>query len=175
MEEKTIESKVVFAGRIITVKVDRVLLKNDRTSFREVVLHPGAVAVLPIFENGDVVLVKQFRYPIKEVLIEVPAGKLDQGEDPKECALRELREETGIRAEKLHCVGFIYTSPGFSNEKIHLYIAEQLSQSEQQLDFDEIVETIRLPLKDAFKMCMEGKITDAKTIALLSIAFLKRS
>lgn len=174
MEEKTIESQVVFTGRIITVKVDRVLLQNGRTSTREVVLHPGAVAVLPIFDNGEVVLVKQFRYPVKETLIEVPAGKLDQGEAPDECALRELREETGLLAGKLRYVGFIYTSPGFSDEKIHLYIAEQLSQFDQEPDYDEILETVRLPLEEAFKMCVEGKITDAKTIALLSFAFLKR-
>ncbi|MGB9789049.1 NUDIX domain-containing protein [Thermotoga caldifontis] len=174
MEEKTLESKTVFAGRIITVKVDRVSLTNGRTSLREVVLHPGAVAVLPLFDNGDVVLVKQFRYPVGEVLIEVPAGKLDLGEKPEQCALRELREETGINAGKLEYVGFLYTSPGFSNERIHLYIAEELSQHEQDLDVDEIVETIRLPLKDALRMCIDGEITDAKTVALLSLAFLKR-
>jgi len=174
LKEKTLISQTVFTGRIITVKVDRVELVNGRTSSREVVLHPGAVAILPIFENNDIVLVKQFRYPVGEELLEVPAGKLDQGESAEMCALRELREETGLVSRKLSYLGFIYTSPGFSNEKIHLYLAQDLIQLEQQLESDEILETVRLPLEEALKMCKEGKIIDAKTVVLISLLSLKR-
>lgn len=175
MREKTLVSRTVFAGKIITVKVDQVELGNGRTSSREVVLHPGAVAVLPLFESGEVVLVKQFRYPIGEELLEVPAGKLDRDESTDECALRELREETGLLSRKLSYLGFIYTSPGFSSEKIHLYLAEDLMQLEQQLDPDEILETVKLPLNEAMRMCQEGKINDAKTVALIFLASMRRS
>ncbi|MCS7174278.1 NUDIX domain-containing protein [Pseudothermotoga sp.] len=175
MREKTLVSRTVFAGKIITVKVDQVELGNGRTSSREVVLHPGAVAVLPLFESGEVVLVKQFRYPIGEELLEVPAGKLDRDESTDECALRELREETGLLSRKLSYLGFIYTSPGFSSEKIHLYLAEDLMQLEQQLDPDEILETVKLPLNEAVRMCQEGKINDAKTVALIFLASMRRS
>lgn len=175
MREKTLVSQTVFAGKIITVKVDQVELGNGRTSSREVVLHPGAVAVLPLFESGEVVLVKQFRYPIGEELLEVPAGKLDRDESTDECALRELREETGLLSGKLSYLGFIYTSPGFSSEKIHLYLAEDLMQLEQQLDPDEILETVKLPLNEAVRMCQEGKINDAKTVALIFLASMRRS
>ncbi|MEN3008865.1 NUDIX hydrolase [Pseudothermotoga sp.] len=175
LREKTLVSQTVFAGKIITVKVDQVELGNGRTSSREVVLHPGAVAVLPLFESGEVVLVKQFRYPIGEELLEVPAGKLDRDESTDECALRELREETGLLSGKLSYLGFIYTSPGFSSEKIHLYLAEDLMQLEQQLDPDEILETVKLPLNEAVRMCQEGKINDAKTVALIFLASMRRS
>ncbi len=173
MSEKTIESTVLFKGKILTVKVDRVLLENGVESSREVVLHPGAVAILPILNEDTVILVRQYRYPIGRELLEVPAGKLDQGEDPQECAKRELEEETGYKCGKLEYMGLVYTTPGFSNEKIHLFVATELEKTAQNLDQDEILHVVNIGLSDAVCKCLNGEINDAKTVCLLLMYYLR--
>ncbi len=170
MSEKVLKSQQIFKGRILTVKVDEVLLQNGYRSTREVVMHPGAVAVLPVLADGNVVLVKQFRYPVGAELIEVPAGKLDENELPEACALRELEEETGYRAQKLEYMGYIFTTPGFSNEKIHLYVAENLVKTEQNLDQDELLKVEIFRPDEVLNMCLSGKIVDAKTLSLVFLA-----
>ncbi|MBO8160701.1 MAG: NUDIX hydrolase [Thermosipho sp. (in: Bacteria)] len=166
MEEKTIKTEEIFKGILLHVKKDEVLLSNGKMSTREYVLHPGAVAVVPITEDDKVVLVKQYRYPIKQVLLEIPAGKFDfPGEDPLECAKRELKEETGYTAKKFIYMGYIHTTPGFSNEVIHIYLARELESGKMSPDEDEILEIEFKDLDEAVKECLDGKITDAKTIA----------
>ena len=169
--EKTLKTTEIFHGRILNLRVDEVQLQNGHTSTREIVEHPGAVAILPLLENGDVLLVKQYRKPIEEFLLEVPAGKLEPNEEPLECAKRELEEETGYRAKKWKYLGYIYTTPGFSNEKIHLYLAKDLEQTFQNTDEDEFIEVIRLSEKEALDLIREGEIVDSKTICI----FLRKS
>ncbi|SHH44566.1 NUDIX domain-containing protein [Thermosipho atlanticus] len=166
MKEHTLKSKEIFKGILLHVKKDEVLLSNGRKSVREYVLHPGAVAVVPITEDNKVVFVKQYRYPVKRVLLEIPAGKFDSpNEDPLECAKRELKEETGFLAEEFIYLGYIYTTPGFSNEIIHIYLARNLQKGEMNTDEDEIIELEYKDLNVAINECINGKITDAKTIA----------
>ncbi|AEH52010.1 NUDIX hydrolase [Pseudothermotoga thermarum] len=174
MFEKTIESQEIFKGKILTVKLDKVELANKVQSTREVVLHPGAVAILPILDEEKLILVKQYRYAVDQQLLEVPAGKLDLGEKPEECAKRELEEETGYRCGKLEYLGFIYTTPGFSNEKIHLFVAKDLEKTLQKLDEDEILHVVQMNLSDAILKCLNGEIVDAKTICLLLMYYVKR-
>lgn len=164
MSEIALESQEVFDGRIIKVRVDKVLLPNGRTSAREVVVHRGAVAVVPILEEGNVLLVKQFRYPVGEVLLEIPAGTLKEGEDPKECALRELEEETGYSGD-LSYLCTLFLAPGYSTERIHLFMATNLRRTRSNPDEDEILESIEIPLEDAISMIKDGKIKDAKSVA----------
>lgn len=170
MSEKVLESQQIFKGRILTIKVDQVLLQNGCKSTREVVFHPGAVAVLPILADRSIVLVKQFRYPVGTELLEVPAGKLDENESPEECALRELEEETGYKAQKIEYIGYIFTTPGFSNEKIYLYVAENLIKTEQNLDQDELLKVEILQPQDVLNKCLNGEIVDAKTLSLVFLA-----
>ncbi|HOJ87841.1 MAG TPA: NUDIX hydrolase [Pseudothermotoga sp.] len=170
LSEKLLESQQIFKGKILTVKVDQVLLQNGYRSTREVVFHPGAVAVLPILQDGSVILVKQFRYPVGTELLEVPAGKLDENESPEECASRELEEETGFKALKMEYVGYIYTTPGFSNEKIYLYLAQDLVKTEQNLDQDEILKVEILRPSEVLVKCLDGQIVDAKTLSLVFLA-----
>jgi len=166
MKEKKVKSEDVFKGVLLHLKKDEVLLQNGRYSTREYVLHPGAVAIVPVNENNEVVFVRQFRYPIGQDLLEIPAGKFDSpDEDPLECAKRELKEETGFSADKFIYMGYIFTTPGFSNEIIHLYLALDLQKGEMKPDDDEIIELEFKNLDQALKECIEGKITDAKTIA----------
>lgn len=169
-----LESQELFKGRILTLKLDKVLLSTGRQSTREVILHPGAVAILPFLDEETIILVKQYRYPVDQDLLEVPAGKLDEGEVPEECAKRELEEETGYKCAKLEYLGFIYTTPGFSNEKIHLFVAKDLTKTSQNLDHDEILQVVQISLSDAVSKCLSGEIIDAKTICLLFLYYLKR-
>lgn len=170
MSEKVLESQQIFKGRILTVRVDQVILQNGCKSTREVVFHPGAVAVLPILTDGNLILVKQFRYPVGTELLEVPAGKLDENESPEECALRELEEETGYKARKIEYIGYIYTTPGFSNEKIYLYVATDLIKTEQNLDQDELLRVEVLQPQEVLAKCLNGEIIDAKTLSLVFLA-----
>ena len=164
LEEKIIEGKIVHEGKFLTLKSDKVLLPNGNTSTREWIKHPGAVCCIPILPNGKIVLIRQYRYAVKEEMIEIPAGKLDKNEIPEKCALRELEEEIGYRANKLTLLANIHPAVGFTNEKIWLYLAEKLVKTEQSLDFDEFLELIPTKLDDAVKMVWSGQITDVKTI-----------
>ncbi|EKF49844.1 nudix hydrolase [Thermosipho africanus H17ap60334] len=175
--EKKISSKEIFKGLLLHVKKDEVMLENGRKSFREYVLHPGAVAVVPILDDNKVVLVKQFRYPIGKQLLEIPAGKFDfKDEDPLECAKRELKEETGFDAKDYLYLGYIHTTPGFSNEVIHLYLARNLESGQSNPDEDEIIDVEIEDFNTVLQKCISGEITDAKTIAgIFKAYFMLRS
>ncbi len=165
LSEKVLNSSKKFEGKILKLYVDEVELPNGHKSFREVVRHPGASAVIVLLDDGRIVLEKQFRYPIREILWEIPAGKLDKDEDPFECAKRELLEETGISALKWQKLGYIYTTPGFSDEKIHLYFASGISNGNKHLDEDEFIEIKYFKVEEVEEMIMKNEITDSKTIA----------
>lgn len=166
MKEKTLNSQVVYDGKIITVRRDEVELANGRKSFREVVEHSGGVVIVAL--KGDSILfVKQFRYPIKEVITELPAGKLEKGEDPDNACERELEEETGYRAKHWTSLGYIYTSIGFCDEKLYLYLAQELEFVGEHPDDGEILENYEYKIKDVEKMIQNGKINDAKTICAI--------
>ena len=166
LTEKTIASEQIFSGKIITVKRDTALLPNGEQAFREVVMHPGGVCVAALTDKGEVLAVRQFRYPYSEVLLEIPAGKRDKsGEDPLECGKRELKEETGATAENYYPLGVLYPSPGYCDEKIYMFAATNLSYGECNPDDDEFLEVEKIPLEDFVNMILEGKITDAKTQA----------
>lgn len=172
LEEVTLSSSNLYRGRIVNVRQDRVRLPDGKTAFREVVEHPGAVAVLALDNQGKVVLVRQFRQPAAGVLLEIPAGKLDPGEEPLQCAQRELAEETGLQGSNWRSLGWFYLSPGFCDEKIYLFQARGLSQAEppRRTDEEEMVEVIPLPLEEAFQMIDRGELKDAKTVIALQLA-----
>ena len=175
MYEDLVETKCssenIFDGTLLHVRRDMVRLPNGKESVREWIHHPGAAAVLPVLPNGNVILVRQFRYPIGKVTLEVPAGKLDmEGEDPLHCARRELSEETGYTAEQYDKLTTIATTVGFSNEYIHLYLAHGLSVGAQHTDEDEFVNVVQMPFADALAMVKTGEIIDSKTIISLMMA-----
>lgn len=177
MKEKKLTSRDIFNGILLHVKKDEVLLQNGKISAREYVLHPGAVAVVPILDDNKVVLVRQFRYPIGKDLLEIPAGKFDfKGEDPLECAKRELKEETGYVAKNYKYLGYIYTTPGFSNEVIHIYLATDLKKGDAEPDEDEIIDIEIKDFDEIVQKCINGEITDSKTIiGILKSYFILRS
>lgn len=164
-EEKTIQSEVKFEGRIITLQVDEVELPNGKTSNREIVKHPGAVAVIAVTKDKKIVLVEQFRKALERSIIEIPAGKIEIGEAPEKTALRELEEETGYTTGNLQYIQSFATSPGFANEIIHLYFAENIEKLEQPvgLDEDEFVELLHVTISEMEEMVKKQQIYDAKT------------
>lgn len=164
-EEKTIHSTEIFKGKVVSLKVDDVLLPNGKLSKREIIHHPGAVAIIPITNEGKIVLVEQYRKALERSIIEIPAGKLEPGEDPAVCARRELEEETGYGARELTYFQSFATSPGFANEIIHLYVAKDLYKIEEkrELDEDEFVSIIEVTLEEAEEMVKNQQIYDAKT------------
>ena len=165
LTEKTLSSETMFDGRIIHVRRDSVELPNGDRSFREVVDHHGGVCILALDEEDRVLLVRQFRYPYREVLREVPAGKLEPGEDPETAALRELREETGAAPGRFRSLGELYPSPGYCGEIIRMYLAQDLTFGEAHLDEDEFLTVERVPFAELVEQVLAGDIRDAKTIA----------
>lgn len=173
LEEKTLESSLAFKGSILEVYQDTVLLENDKTAKRDVIRHPGGVCIVALTENNEVYFVKQYRYPHKKVLLEIPAGKLEWGENHFECGKRELREETGYTADEFTYLGCLFPTPAYDSEVIHMYLAKGLHKAEQDLDDDEFLEVLTIPLDEAVKMVMNNEIEDAKTqLALLKTAVL---
>lgn len=168
-KEKLLERRAAYEGRMFHVYSDRVEIGGRKTT-REVVLHPGACAILPVTEKKEILFVRQYRYAAEETLLEIPAGKIDPGEAPDVCAARELTEETGFRAERLRKLGAVFTTPGFCNEKIHLYLADRLVPAHQHLDTDEFLDVVKIPLDEALEMIRNGEISDAKTLAAFAIA-----
>ncbi|MBO6177771.1 MAG: NUDIX hydrolase [Selenomonadaceae bacterium] len=162
--EEKIGEESVYDGVLLHVQRDTVKLPNGHETIREWVRHPGASAVLPILPGGDIVLVKQYRYPVGKVTLEVPAGKLDKNEDPINCAIRELEEETGFVADKIKKLTTIATTVGFSDEVIHLYVAEDLSAGKFNPDDDEFINVVKMPFAEALKKIETGEIFDVKTI-----------
>lgn len=165
--ERQISSKEVFRGKLLHVFYDEAGLPNGETGTREWIKHPGACAVVPVFENGDIMLIRQFRYPMAQIFWEVPAGKIDSGEDQDSTALRELEEEAGLRAENYEYVGHFYPGIGYSDEIIHIYLAWGLTTVEQNMDEDEFVIKERIPFKEAVQMVHSGEINDGKTVICL--------
>ncbi|MBN1298851.1 MAG: NUDIX hydrolase [Actinobacteria bacterium] len=164
LAEKKLNSSLIFEGSILKLYFDEVKLPNGKTATREKVSHPGAVAVVPVNKNNEVILVKQYRYPIEDVLIEIPAGKLDKNEPTHICAERELHEEAGAVDGKLDHLLTIYTSPGFSDEKMEIYIATGFKEKDNKPDHDEFLSIIKVSMKKCIDMISKGEITDAKTI-----------
>lgn len=164
MEEKTISSQTIYEGKIVTLKVDQVELPNGKTASREIVTHPGAVAVMAITDDNRMVVVRQFRKPLERTIVEIPAGKLEPGEKPDVCAHRELEEETGYTAREMKHVASFYTSPGFADELIHLYRTDELTAGEAKPDEDEFVELMHITVEEAQQLIASGEIRDAKTI-----------
>lgn len=165
-EEKTIKFNEIYKGRILSLNCDDVLLPNGNVGKREVIHHHGGVCVLAIYEN-KIAMVKQFRYAYKEEIFELPAGKLEKGEDSYSAGIRELEEEVGLKAESLTSFGCIYPSCGYTNEIIYLYLANNLTKVKRHLDEDEFLDVYYFTLDEVIKMISENKIKDAKTICLI--------
>ena len=162
--EKTINSERKYTGNIINVEYLTVELPNGKIATRDVVRHSGASVVIPVTDDGYIYLVEQFRAPCNESLLEFPAGKLDKGEAPENCAIRELKEETGLVAENIRKLYSTYTTPGFSDEVLHIFLATGLKETEACPDEDEFLSVKKLSINDAIKMVFNGEITDSKTI-----------
>lgn len=168
LKEKTMKTMPIFQGKVISVQVDDVQLPDGSTSKREIVKHPGAVAVIAITEEEKLVMVRQFRKPLEKTIYEIPAGKKEKGELPEVTAKRELQEETGYLAERLTPIVSFYTSPGFADEFLHLFLAEGLKRDGNiQLDEDEFVELVEFTLEECHQLIQSGEICDAKTIAAI--------
>lgn len=165
LTEKMLCREDKFQGRVVSVHVDQVELPDGRTSLREVVDHVDGVTVLPLDENNNVLTVTQFRYVFGKPLLELPAGKLDPGEDPETGALRELKEETGAVPGELRSLGRILPSPGCFGETLHMYLARDLKMEEQALDPGEFLNVERIPFDEMLQRCLDGDIEDAKTVA----------
>ena len=163
LTEKPIKQDYIYKGKIVNLRVDDALLPNGTTAKREIVEHPGGVCVAALTENNELLFVEQFRYPYFELVLELPAGKLEYGEDPFEAGKRELKEETGATAEKYEDLGKLYPTPGYCGEIIHMYLARGLNFGEQNLDSDEFLEVKKIPLEKAFQMVMNNEIRDSKT------------
>jgi ADP-ribose pyrophosphatase len=159
----------VFRGRYIRVALKDVVLPNGRRTTLNVVEHPGAVAIVPVFENGDVALIRQFRPSVDEELFEIPAGTLEPGEPPLATAKREIVEETGYRARSWRKISEFYTAPGFCTELMHVYVARDLAPASAEGDADEIIEPMRVPLRKALDYVRRGRIRDAKSIVGLLV------
>ena len=166
---KILNSQKVFDGRVFNVTVDTIS-EGDVTYQREVVHHHGSAVIIPVFDDGTVSLVRQYRHPAVRYLLEAPAGTLDDGERPEAGAARELEEELGLVAARLEKLTEFFVSPGFCEEKMWVYLATELSEGQQLLDDDEILEIVRLPIEDALEMITSGEIQDAKTIIGLMLA-----
>ena len=165
MREKTISSEVLYDGKIIKLHLDKVICPNGAEALREIVRHPGGVAVVAVDDDGYVYMVRQYRIPYDEIMLEVPAGKLDKGENPDVAACRELREETGLVADKIVFMGNFYPSVGVCDENLRMYIATGLNQGEADPDDDEFVEVEKIHIDTLADMIMDNKIRDGKTIA----------
>jgi ADP-ribose pyrophosphatase len=163
-EEKTMKCDRIYEGKIVNLRIDTVELPDKKYSKREIVEHPGGVGVVAFDENGKVLLVKQYRKAIGKVLLELPAGKLEVNEEPRETALRELKEETGYSAARLEYLLEFYTSPGFSTEKIYLFLGEELTPGEQELEAGEFIDIESYSLEELNRMISRGEIMDSKTI-----------
>lgn len=175
LEEKTIETAQIFDGKVVKLFVDKAQLENGEVVTREVIKHPGGVCVVPLDENGNVLFVRQYRYPHHQVMLEIPAGKLEWGESHHDCGLRELREETGCTCDRYTYLGSLVPTPAYCGEIIHMYLAEGLHYGAQDLDEDEFLDIERIPLQKAAEMVMNNEIPDAKTqLAILKTVFNRR-
>jgi ADP-ribose pyrophosphatase len=169
MKEITFEEKKIYSGNLLKLNADRVILTNGIKTYREYVSHPGAVAALPLLNPSEIILVKQYRYSVGEYLLEIPAGTIEEGETPEDCVKRELQEEINYKPGKLENMGWVYLTPGYSNEKIHLFKALALEESGKKAEEDENIEIVKIKLEEALSKIHSGEIKDGKTIiAILS-------
>ena len=172
--ETTLSSEEIFNGRVIRVTYDQVLLENGNTSTREVVHHHGGACILPVDENQNITLVRQYRYALGEEMWELPAGKLEKDENPFEAAKRELAEECGLTADHFVDLGVVYPTVGYDSEKIYLWAATGLHNVSQHLDEDEFLDVVKMPLDEALRLVLDGTIKDSKTqIGILKYAMLR--
>ena len=162
--EKQIESKTVYSGMIVKIRRDVAELQNGNMAPREVVEHPGGVGIVPVTKDNKVLMVRQYRYPMEEELLEIPAGKLGDGEDPLECAVRELSEETGCTAGKMVYLGAVYPSPGFCREVLYVYLALDLQPGEMHLDENELLSVESVDMGELMEKIMQNELPDAKSI-----------
>lgn len=170
-EEKLLSTKRIYSGKVLKLNLDTVALPNGRTTKLEILRHPGASAVVPLKEDGRVVLIRQLRHAAGGFIYEIPAGKLDPQEDPRVCAARELEEEVGYCAGHLELLTSILTAPGFTDEVIHIFLGTNLEVGKQNLDQDEVLEILEWPLEEAMARIQDGTIRDAKTIIGLQMVF----
>lgn len=177
LREKTLSSKEIFSGRIIALHLEEVELPNGKTSTREIIKHPGAVAVIALTENNKIVMVQQYRKALERALVEIPAGKLEKGESPESTAKRELEEETGYTCESLKPLISFYTSPGFADELVHVFVAEKLVKMTEalSLDEDEFLDVLEVTLEEAQAMIEDKRIYDAKTAFAVQYLQLKEA
>ena len=173
MGSDPLTTRNIYTGKVVTLNIDTVRLPNGETVELETIRHPGAAAVVPVKDDGTVVLIRQFRHAASGFIYEIPAGKLHPGEDPLHCASRELEEEVGYRASSFELLSSIFTAPGFADEVIHVYKATGLTKGRQQLDRDEVLDVIEMPLAEAVGKIADGIIRDAKTIVGLQAVYLR--
>ena len=174
--EKTLEEQLIFDGRVITVYHNKALLPNGETAMREIVAHPGGVCIAALTDEDELLFVRQFRSPYGEIVTELPAGKLERGEDPFKAGIRELSEETGASARHITSLGTLYPTPGYCGEIIYMYLATGLSFGDQHTDDDEFLDVLRIPLAKAVEMVMAGELPDSKTqTAVLKVARMKEN
>lgn len=172
MKERTLDSKRIYEGRILALRVDRVALHSGRETTREVVEHPDCVAIVAIDSEDNVILVRQFRQPVGRVMLEIPAGGIEPGEQPLQSAIRELEEETGYTAGRMERIGGFYSSPGYSTEFLHLFLATELEHGLSHPEGDEIIEVVPIPLGQVPSLIESGEVCDAKSVAgLLTVIF----
>ncbi|NLN87176.1 MAG: NUDIX hydrolase [Syntrophomonadaceae bacterium] len=174
LEEETLHSQEIFAGRMVHLRVDTVELPDGGQSTREVIEHAGAVAIVALDSEDQIVLVKQYRHPVQKVLLEIPAGTLENDEEPLDCARRELEEETGLRASNWNKILTYYSTPGFTNECLHIFMASGLSAGTAKTDQDEFIEAMRVPLSEAYEQIFTGQIADGKSIIGIQYAYSQR-
>ena len=166
--------KNIYKGKVVVLNVDRVTLPNGATVDLEVIRHPGAAAIVPMKDDKTVILIRQFRHAAGGFIYEIPAGKLNPGEDPRDCAARELEEEIGYRASSFELLTSIFTAPGFADEVIHIYKGTGLTKGRQKLDHDEVLNVVELPIEKAIAQIQDGTIRDGKTIVGLQAVYLQR-
>ena len=171
LQENLVSTRRIFDGKIINLRIDTVTLPNGKEAKREIVEHPGAVAVVPLLPDGRIIMVRQYRHAVGKALLEIPAGKLDRGEIPEQCAARELEEETGYACNQLRSLTSVWTTPGFSDEIIHIYAAENLQKKVQNLDEDEFLQIVKIPIRTARMLFEHGFFEDAKTVCALGYYF----
>jgi len=166
--------KNIYKGKVVVLNVETVTLPNGATVDLEVIRHPGAAAIVPMKDDGSVVLIRQFRHVAGGFIYEIPAGKLHPGEDPRDCAARELEEEIGYRASSFELLSSIFTAPGFADEVIHIYKGTGLTKGRQKLDHDEVLSVVELPIEKAIAQIQDGTIRDGKTIVGLQAVYLQK-
>lgn len=174
LKEKFVDSSLKFDGNFLKLKVDKVELPNNKKATREMIEHPGAACILALDENKNVFMVKQYRYPISKIMYEIPAGKIDNNEEPIQCAYREFEEETGYKAKKLKLLGVMHPAAAYTNEVIYIYLALGITKGEVNLDEDEFLELEKIHIDKVRKMILDNEITDAKTQVAVMKYLLER-